>query len=329
MRLSRNPSAVAPPDPALIAKLVENFRVSYGTFSRIASVIQDSMRPVNQFAQYLRQVQRGQAELLRSQAVVKSLLEGQQRAWKFLESFGLHPGLNPIVKKMGRSKGVFQGTGVAKDVTFIPDAVLYYGFGHFPSDDDPEGQQVAGLPKAPFSLWQFLGRHLITLRPEEDYKRGGSPYEDALFLEAKKIYEEAGKKGVDPGIVLSILLLSLGAEKLFFQIDPEKPLRPQFRCVESWLNRARREIHKEAVKKAHTRQEAVRDTLIFTLRHSQGLPTMEIARRVFTREFDNSTAEALHSRVRTSLSRKEAVLKAAGIDVGPQVKNVTRKRSNR
>jgi hypothetical protein len=275
----------------------------------------------------MRQVQRGQADLLRTQAVVKTLLEGQQSAWKFLESFGLHPGLNPIVKKMRRSKGVFERTAVAEDLIFVPDAVLYYGFGHLPSDDDPEGQQVAGLPKTPLPLWQFLGRHLVTLKPEASLTGGASPFEDPILQEAKKVYEENGRKGVDPGIVLGILLLSLGAAGLYFQIDPEEPLQTQFRRIESWLNRARREIHGQAATKARARREASRDTLAFTLRYSRGLATKDIAKYLIEKKFDRSSEDSVHARVRTSLSRMRPVLKMAGIGIPDRKGNVTRKRS--
>src|SRR5207247_1636995 len=133
--------------------------------------------------------------------------------------------------------------------------------------------------------------------------------------------------GVDPGIVLGVLLLTLGAERFYFQVDWEKPLQAQFRRIESWIIRARREIHGQGTMKARARREAARDTLVFTLRYSSGLATKDIAKYLIEKKFDRSSEDSVHARVRTSLSRMRPVLKTAGIGIPDLKRNVTRKRS--
>ena len=219
----------------------------------------------------------------------------------------------PILKKMGKSKGVLRNAEDSDRVMFIPEAVIEYGFAHLPSKEDPEGRQFQCLPSIPNADLRDFGSYL--------FLRAGStipasrllPELDPAFLEAQRVYEESDRNGIPPARVLRVLLMETGIDQFWVEVDPAEDMDAQLAEFKRWLGRIERSLYGRVGKKRYPKREAPRDTLIYTLKESTDLGYREIAERAFAELFPLQICDSLVARVAQSLSTTRHALRQAGL----------------
>jgi len=221
------------------------------------------------------------------------------------------------MQKMGESKGRMVHLDSGKNVYFIPEAVLYYGFAHLPSQSDPEGRLFERLPQPPRKVHLEHGTYVVMSDPTTRKPQGLRGSQDPQLREAKEVYSSCGSSGLDPQTVIEALVMAHVLEKVWFEVDLERDLKKQFASLSRWLEGLRREIYRRPGQKTYRRREAARDTLIYTLKSSKQLSARDIAKQVFSREFSTETSRSLEERVRQSLRRTRKALKAAGYNSSP------------
>jgi hypothetical protein len=216
----------------------------------------------------------------------------------------------PIIQKMNDSKGLMKGMKSAESVMFIPNAVLFYGFGHVPSESDPEGKQFEKLEQPPSKGQLETGTYLFT--PPSDTKKhpASTQANDDYLAQARSHYHG---KGIHPDMVFETLMMTPGLGDVWVALNVDEDIIPQFKSFQKWLNAFRRELHRRPGKRGYDKREAARDTLIFTLKESGGLKSREIAKQLFD-VYSKQNASELDARVRQSLTRTRTALKAAGYD---------------
>jgi len=231
--------------------------------------------------------------------------------------------LFPILMKMHQSKGLLKGMEAAESIMFVPDAVLNYGFGHVPTDTDPEGKLFEQLEQPPSRRQLEAGTYLysqsLSGAPKSKKKTSRA---DSQVTEAEHVHTMSGQEGLDPRLVYDALMMTPNIDYVWVSVDLEEDIDEQFNDFRKWLKAFRRELHRRPGKRGYNKREAPRDTLIYTLKESLGLKSREIAERIFP-EYSERNAYELDGRVRQSLRRTRAALKAAGYGASPASENVT------
>lgn len=337
MRLEKNPKSrvhlvssqrqhlvdTASPEIEAAVQMLPLVMESYRAAANFAADYAHAYREFAQMADHVRQAQRFVEDNSAAISTALDTARAAVRAMETMKEMGIHPGLVPICKKMAASKGGLEETTIADNLLFIPDAVLYYGFGHLPSDDDPEGKQARALPKIPYPVWQFVGKYLWfppggLAQPPKPAKR------EKNLDEALQVYEDSRRKGLDPREIMRVLAPEPVPLTIFVKIDTDADIDAQIKKFKEWNRKAQGEIgkHSAAVKRRHA--EAARDTLIFTLRYTAGLQTRHIAKSLFRRELSPENPDSPDDRVRQVLTRIKKALLAAGMSIPAVPKNVTR-----
>lgn len=235
---------------------------------------------------------------------------------------------NPYLKilgKMAESTGLLKPQGEIREIIFVPEAVMYYGFAHLPTKSDPEGRMVSLLPERPDPNHLQHGAYLFLPRAGQDETRLARPENDLHFSQAQDIYADSGQKGIAPQIVLDVLLMHSNMTRIWLAIDPDDNLDIQFRALKKWLSSTKRSLFNRKGKTLHTAREAPRDTLIFTLKESAGWSVQDIAVNVFDKEYEEThldpldaerlrkAGHPLENRVNQSLLNTRKALKSIGL----------------
>ncbi len=235
---------------------------------------------------------------------VKAAMEHAMRT--FMES-----PLGLTAAKMQASRGDLANSQIARDVLFIPEAVLIYGFGHVPAPWDPEGQHFKRLPSTPESNSLVTGMYLVRMAKAQLARREEFQIHPQIER-AMQVWETHGRRAPNPLVVLDVLRRQLPIDTLWIELDPEDDIDGQVAEFKNWLILSKTRHLNLLRKRILPTRKAARDTLVFILR-TTGMKTIDIAREVYPDRFSALTAPDLDDLIRTNLRRTRRSLKAAGV----------------